>query len=335
MIPTVPQTPVDAERLALIEHLARGVQAVAGNALAAMTGGSALRLCHDLPRPSFDLDLDVSIRRNWLRIVRRVADQSPWRSVVEVDQKQSGHGYIRITARPDGLPPWQTKVDVRVCDGTGHSLLVRDDCETVNGIVTRNIFDIAVRKREKLLGEDYRQQGRDLYDYAWLIGSEPRAVPVQDRLRFREWLLEWDSREDMLWRQALRQDRALNGVDPDAVIDAIYAIVERDPGLRFADAWTGTDRVALAARPLPNAAIRVGYSLGDNGNFVSLGTFANSARAVQFALDHELGRGEGIEHLRRKFAEAGVAERDMARLQSKADSLQTATSLPDGDRGHD
>ena len=29
MIPTVPQTPVDAERLALIEHLARGVHAVA------------------------------------------------------------------------------------------------------------------------------------------------------------------------------------------------------------------------------------------------------------------------------------------------------------------
>ena len=46
MIPTVAQTPVDAERLASIEHLARGVQAVAGNALVAMTGGSALRLCH-------------------------------------------------------------------------------------------------------------------------------------------------------------------------------------------------------------------------------------------------------------------------------------------------
>ena len=46
VIPTVAQTPVDAERLAFIEHLARGVQAVAGNALVAMTGGSALRLCH-------------------------------------------------------------------------------------------------------------------------------------------------------------------------------------------------------------------------------------------------------------------------------------------------
>ena len=135
MIPTVAQTPVDAERLAFIEHLARGVQAVAGNALVAMTGGSALRLCHNLPRPSFDLDLDVSTRKNWLRTVQRVADQSPWRSVVEVDQKQGGHGYIRITARPDGLPPWQTKVDPRVCDGTARSLLVRADCETVNGIV--------------------------------------------------------------------------------------------------------------------------------------------------------------------------------------------------------
>ena len=308
MIPTVAQTPVDAERLAFIEHLARGVQAVAGNALVAMTGGSALRLCHNLPRPSFDLDLDVSTRKNWLRIVRRVADHSPWRSVVEVDQKQGGHGYIRITARPDGSPPWQTKVDLRVCDGTGRSLLVGADCETVDGIVMRNIRDIAVRKREKLLGEDYRQPGRDLYDYAWLIGSEPRAVPVQDRLRFREWLLEWDTRYDMLWHEALRQDRALGGVDPDAVVDAIYAIVERDPGLRFADASAGTDRAALAVRSLPNMAVRVGYWLsGDTGNFVPLGTFASPAKAMQFALDHELDGGAGIEHLRRKCAEAGVA----------------------------
>ena len=206
-----------------------------------------------------------------------------------------------------------------MCDGTGRSLLVGADCETVNGIVMRNIRDIAVRKREKLLGDDYRQQGRDLYDYAWLIGSEPRAVPVQDRLQFREWLLEWDTRDDMLWHEALRQDRALSGVDPDAVIDAIYAIVERDPGLRFADASAGTYQAALAVRSLPNMAVRVGYSpSGDTGNFVPLGTFANPAKAMQFALDHELDRGAGIEHLRRKFAEVGIAKRDMARLLSKA-----------------
>ena len=104
-----------------------------------------------------------------------------------------------------------------------------------------------------------------------------------------------------------------------AAIDAIYAIVERDPGLRFADASAGTDQAALAVRSLPNMAVRVGYSpSGDTSNFVPLGTFANPAKAMQFALDHELDRGAGIEHLPRKFAEVGIAKRDMARLLSKA-----------------
>lgn len=59
MMPAVQLDAVDVERLAFIEHVARGLQA-SGNVLVAMTGGSALRLCHGLPRPSFDLDLDVA-----------------------------------------------------------------------------------------------------------------------------------------------------------------------------------------------------------------------------------------------------------------------------------
>ena len=69
-IPPVPSTPTDLERLALIEHLARGLQADSRGCVVAMTGGSALRPCHDLTRPSFDLDVDVSSGdRDWLRVV--------------------------------------------------------------------------------------------------------------------------------------------------------------------------------------------------------------------------------------------------------------------------
>ena len=128
MMPAVELDAVDVERLAFIEHVARGLQA-SGNVLAAMTGGSALRLCHGLPRPSFDLDLDVAVRRDWLGVVKRVVERSPWQSIAEVDQKQRGRGYIRVVANAVDGAPWSMKVDVRVCDGVSHPALRPDDCE--------------------------------------------------------------------------------------------------------------------------------------------------------------------------------------------------------------
>lgn len=50
-LPPIQDTHTDCERLALIAHLAKTVCAHSGRAVAAMTGGSALRLCHGLTRP--------------------------------------------------------------------------------------------------------------------------------------------------------------------------------------------------------------------------------------------------------------------------------------------
>lgn len=55
-----------------------------------MTGGSALRLCHGLTRPSFDLDLDVSERRNWLALVRRAVDEDEARRLIAAHDLQFG-----------------------------------------------------------------------------------------------------------------------------------------------------------------------------------------------------------------------------------------------------
>lgn len=95
-LPPIQDTPTDCERLALIAHLARAVSTDSGRAVTAMTGGSALRLCHGLTRPSFDLDLDVSERRNWLGTIRKAIASSPWHHGAIVDRKQGGRGPIRI-----------------------------------------------------------------------------------------------------------------------------------------------------------------------------------------------------------------------------------------------
>lgn len=305
MMPSVPLDAADVERLAFIEHVARGLQAAHGKALAAMTGGSALRLCHGLPRPSFDLDLDVSSQRDWLGVVERVVERSPWRAVAEVDQKQRGRGYIRVVAHTDDGTPWSTKVDVRVCDGTSHPALKWDDCETVNGIVVRRIGHIAQRKREKLLGADYRQQGRDLYDFSWLVAAKPGAVPIEDRVRLREWLLNWSSADEARWREAVCNDRALGAVDGAAVLEAVFAVVDYDPGLRFFDARSSG--AALAVRTAPSGAIRLGFTSSDAADgFVALATRTDAAKAVGFAMDHRLDGGQGPDHIIRLLRAAGV-----------------------------
>ena len=307
MMPAVQLDAVDVERLALIEHVARELQATSGSALAAMTGGSALRLCHGLPRPSFDLDLDVTSQRGWLGLVRRVLERSPWKSVAEVDQKQRGRGYIRVVARTADGTPWSTKVDVRVCDGASYPRLRQDDCETVNGIVVRRIEHIAERKREKLLGADYRQQGRDLYDFSWLVAARPGAVPIEDRVRFREWLLNWSSADEARWREAVDNDRALGIVDGGAVLEAAFAVVDHDPGLRFYDA--AQSGAALAVRTTPSGAIRLGFASSDAADgFVVLATRTDAAKALSFAMGHGLDGGQGVDYVVRLFRSAGIID---------------------------
>ena len=311
MMPGVELDAVDVERLAFIEHVARGLQA-SGNVLAAMTGGSALRLCHGLPRPSFDLDLDVAARREWLGVVKRVVERSPWQSVAEVDQKQRGRGYIRVVAHTTDRTPWSTKVDVRVCDGASHPLLGPDDCETVNGLVVRRIEQIAVRKREKLLGADYRQQGRDLYDFLWLMAARPRAVPVADRVRLRAWLLNWSGADEARWRDAVDSDRALGTVDGRTVLDAVFAVVDQDPGLRFLDARSSG--AALAVRTMPSGAIRLGFASSDAPDgFAVLATRADATKALGFAMDHELDGGRGAGYVLELLRSAGVSVDDASR----------------------
>lgn len=305
MMPAVQLDAVDVERLAFIEHVARALQATSGSVLAAMTGGSALRLCHGLSRPSFDLDLDVSARRDWLGVVRRVVERSPWKPVAEVDQKRRGRGYIRVVARTVDGKPWSTKVDVRVCDGTSHPALGRNDCETVNGIVARRIEHIAKRKREKLLGADYRQQGRDLYDFSWLVAAKPGAVPLEDRVRLRDWLLNWSADDEARWREAVGNDRALGTVDSDAVLEAVFAVVDNDPGLRFFDARSSG--ATLAVRTTPGGTIRLGFTSSDVADgLVVLTTRTDAAKALDFALDHGLDGGQGVDYIIRLFRSAGI-----------------------------
>lgn len=280
-LPAVPDSTEDTERLGLIAHVARKVQAdVAGRALAPMTGGSALRLQYGLPRPSYDLDLDVSsAHRDWLSSVQRAVRRSPWGSKAEVTHKQGGRGTIRIVVR-GAESTWQTKVDIKVEPG-----LTQADCLTSHdGLSTRTLRHIAQVKKRKLMGwGTERNQGRDLYDYAWLLANRPEAVPVKDRRQFFDWMLSLGDSEG--WQRILKQDRALKGADPDRILDAALSALELDPGLRFADAQDGG--AAGEAQWMGDGSVAIGCRL-PGGSFVALSFHADPGSAAAFAEAHEI-----------------------------------------------
>ena len=302
-LPPIQDTQTNCERLALIAHLAKAVSADSGRAVTAMTGGSALRLCHGLTRPSFDLDLDVSERRNWLAAIRKAAAASPWRDSAVVDRKQGGRGPIRIVVNAGKAEEWATKVDMRVCDGTHHPLLTMQHCETAHGIRVRPLPHIARRKREKLLGEDFREQGRDLYDYAWLIANKPNAVPVEWRVEFREWVLRWSKPEEQRWLRAIAADRALAGANPTQVVAGVYHALEQDPGLRYRDA-VADQNAEFALRPLPSGAVRIGY-VPKGGGFVSLATAVDEDEARNAIEAHDFQFGQDAPQFKRELAKLG------------------------------
>ena len=295
-LPPIQDTHTDCERLALIAHLARAVSADSGRAITAMTGGSALRLCHGLTRPSFDLDLDVSERGNWLRTIGRAVASSPWQHGAAVDRKQGGRVPIRIVVNARAPDEWTTKVDTRICDGANHPLLALGDCEIVNGIRVRRVQHIAERKRAKLLGSDFREQGRDLYDYAWLVANKPNAVPVEWRAEFRDWVLGWSKSDERRWTRIIADDRALSGANPTQVVAGVYDALEQDPGLCYRDAVVDQG-AEFALRVLPSGAVRVGY-VPRGGGFVSVATALDREEARQVIKAHDMLSGQSDSHVK-------------------------------------
>ena len=302
-LPPIQDTHTDCERLALIGHLAKAVAADSRREITAMTGGSALRLCHGLTRPSFDLDLDVSEGRNWLGAIRTAVASSPWHGSATVDRKQGGRGPIRIVVKPGAADEWATKVDIRICDGRHHPPLALGDCETTQGIRVRPLEHIVRRKREKLLGRDFREQGRDLYDYAWLVANKPAAVPVEWRVEFRDWVLRWRKPDEQRWLRTVADDRALAGASPTQVIAGVYHALEHDPGLRYRDAVVDQD-VEFALRKLPSGAVRIGYVV-KGGGFVSVATAVDEDQARQVIEAHDLRFGQSAPRFRKELGKLG------------------------------
>ena len=197
-----------------------------GEAPLAVKGGTGMVMGLGLTRPSTDLDIDVS-RRNLTPTalcgaVREIVDALPGLAVEQCDVKQHGRGYIRLWVKREGRDGRiQTKIDMQVCDGgRPHRRRVARptgiDPESIQWAQGAPIYrsDVLVAKKlGTLVGENPRQQARDLYDAAWILCNHPQCVPHESLHRLDAFANNLSSSEEVQWERLFMQDYVMSRID--------------------------------------------------------------------------------------------------------------------------
>lgn len=208
-----------------------------GEAPLAVKGGTGMVMGLGLTRPSTDLDIDVSRRSltpTALAVaVREIAGGLPGVAVERCDVKQHGRGYIRLWFKREG---WdgriQTKIDMQVCDGGQRHAqrMARPngiDPESVDWVQGAPIYrsDVLIAKKlDTLVGENARQQARDLYDAAWILCNHPQSVPHESLNRLDAYINNLSSNEEAQWDRLFMQDYIMSRTD---FMDTWLVLTER------------------------------------------------------------------------------------------------------------
>ena len=208
-----------------------------GEAPLAVKGGTGMVIGLGLTRPSTDLDIDVSKRSLTpaaLSVaVREIADSLPGFAVERCDVKQHGRGYIRLWIKRKGRDGrFQSKIDMQVCDGRqAHPRGVARPngiCpESVDWVQGAPIYreDVLIAKKlNTLVGENARQQARDLYDAAWILCNHPQSVSHESLHRLDAYINNLSSSEEAQWERLFKQDYIMSRTD---FMDTWLVLTER------------------------------------------------------------------------------------------------------------
>ena len=197
-----------------------------GEAPLAVKGGTGMVMGLGLTRPSTDLDVDVAKRSltptALSGAVREIAGGVPGFTVERCDVKQHGRGYIRLWVRREG---WdgriQTKIDMQVCDGRQPNPhrparpngIDPTSVDCVQGAPIYRSEILIAKKLNTLIGENARQQARDLYDAAWILCNHPQSVPRESLHRLDAYVSSLSSSEETQWERLFMQDYIMSRVD--------------------------------------------------------------------------------------------------------------------------
>ena len=152
----------------------------------ALKGGSALRMCYELERPSDDLDFETLTYTNANEVVRdAIAKMPEWE---RADDPDLAPGWFKMRHRPSGREH-PTKIDLITAGAfPGQSReMPRDRLAIVNGVHTFGIEELGKKKLATIIGEVPREQARDIYDVAWLVENHARAIDTDDLRKLRKW----------------------------------------------------------------------------------------------------------------------------------------------------
>ena len=224
-----------------------------------LIGGTALRLAHDLPRPSTDLDF-----------VHRTNEED--RGETEVPEILEALGFKVITQTPDTRVPIRTNIEIRKSGwrnlwGERTTIIVDDirsldieetDVTKRNGIWTTNIkrlLELKLDSIEDLSGEEGKRiAGRDLYDVGFILEKHGETFTVSQILHLSAIMdnsVYGAAQED--WGRAFADDRIMKraslvevGDEIERRVGAFKAEFEQLTGTK----WDVTDLKKIGDRSM-------------------------------------------------------------------------------------
>ena len=227
----MPETEEDRERLRLVAGMAGELYRRYGHqGRMAVTGGGALRLAYGIQRPTYDLDIDMTVvPADAVETLQKWCDRSNEWKGTKVDRKQQGRGYIRVLATKE-KGAWRTKVDLAAGARAEleHGEPLREIAVEDTAVPVQPLTAIARRKMAKALGE--RREGRDLYDLVWLMAKHPEAFEGRQReYAARRITQELTGGDYNAWMEALRDDRAVQMGSAEDILEAAWNTAVNEP----------------------------------------------------------------------------------------------------------
>ena len=235
----LPPIEPDAEERAtevVLRHIAREVPLLLKSKRCgvAIKGGTGLRLGYGLPRPSTDIDFDLTDAVPMEEMVSKAMENCPYMTNVRVDTKQRGRGYIRIVGTfDDGMEKCalRLKVDHKVLTAEENELRPLGEWIVEGDFPVYQMSYLAELKLNTMTGVMPRAAPRDIYDAAWLVIHYRDAVQKTQLEELRRWGDEYLANEDQQehCRKEFDKDKVMRRIEPDTVVLALLEALEKHP----------------------------------------------------------------------------------------------------------
>lgn len=226
--PDIPTNALDAERMRFLERAAAWLQKRHRHITPViMTGGTALSMSYHRARGTGDLDIDTAQRLDVEESIKKMLKRGGDAERFLISTKQDGRGFTRVEhLDAEGNVQWRTKIDQRVRAREDMQEYTHRPGPTGTPLDTYSLRQLALIKIKKM---QTRDEGRDLFDHAYVVATWPDLYTKDERREAVELLREATEENEEFWRKRLKEDRGTRRGDVDEIMTRAWMVAMNDP----------------------------------------------------------------------------------------------------------